>query len=71
MKAFDQHLDLNLNNYEHFTNLKNRKPDIKLYIAIGGWTDSQENAGAYKAMFKSPEKRKNFARYECMSLVTV
>ena len=66
MKVFDRWLDIELKNYEQFKNLKNRKPDVKLYIAIGGWTDSQENAGAYKAMFKSLMKRKNFARYVCV-----
>ena len=66
MKVYDKWLDLDLKNYEKFTNLKNRKPELKLYIAIGGWTDSQENAGAYKEMFKSLMKRKNFARYECV-----
>ena len=66
MKVYDKWLDLDLKNYEKFTNLKNRKPELKLYIAIGGWTDSQENAGAYKEMFKSLIKRKNFARYRCV-----
>ena len=66
MKVYDKWLDLDLKNYEKFTNLKNRKPELKLYIAIGGWTDSQENAGAYKEMFKSLMKRKNFARYGCV-----
>ena len=62
MKLYDDYLDIHLKNCEEFTSLKDINSDIKLYISIGGWIDSQSNAGAYKAMFTSLTKRKNFAR---------
>ena len=62
MAVFDQWLDIDLNNYANFVGLKDKNPDVKLIIAIGGWTDSQNNAAAYKSMFKSPTKRLNFAK---------
>ena len=63
MVAFDSWLDLDLQNYANFVALKSKNPNVKLIIAIGGWTDSQNNAAAYKAMFASPAKRQNFAKY--------
>ena len=63
MVAFDSWLDLDLQNYENFVALKSKNPNVKLIIAIGAWTDSQNNAAAYKAMFASPTKRQNFAKY--------
>ena len=63
MAAFDEWLDIDLKNYENFVALKNKNPDVKLIIALGGWTDSQSNSAAYKEMFASPTQRKNFAKY--------
>ena len=63
MVVFDSWLDLDLKNYANFVALKSKNPNVKLIIAIGGWTDSQNNAAAYKAMFASPAKRQNFAMY--------
>ena len=63
MVAFDSWLDLDLQNYANFVALKSKNPNVKLIIAIGGWTDSQNNKAAYKEMFASPAKRQNFAMY--------
>ena len=62
MKVFDTWLDLDLKNYANFVNLKAMNPHVKFIIALGGWTDSQNNAFAYKKMFSTPELRLNFAR---------
>ena len=62
MKVFDSWLDLNLNNYANFVGLKSKNPNVKLIIALGGWTDSQNNANAYKTMFADSAKRLNFAK---------
>ena len=62
MKVFDTWLDLDLKNYANFVNLKVMNPHVKFIIALGGWTDSQNNAFAYKRMFSSPDLRMNFAR---------
>ena len=63
MAVFDEWLDIDLKNYENFVALKNKNPDVKLIIALGGWTDSQSNSAAYKEMFASPTQRQNFAKY--------
>ena len=62
MKVFDSWLDLDLNNYANFVGLKSKNPNVKLIIALGGWTDSQNNANAYKTMFADSAKRLNFAK---------
>ena len=62
MKVFDTYLDINLKNYAKFVRLKKRNPEVKLIVALGGWTDSQNNKQAYKTMFSSANKRKNFAK---------
>ena len=62
MKVFDSWLDLDLNNYANFVGLKSKNPNVKLIIVLGGWTDSQNNANAYKTMFADSAKRLNFAK---------
>ena len=62
MKVFDTWLDLDLKNYANFVNLKAMNPHVKFIIALGGWTDSQNNANAYKTMFADSAKRMNFAK---------
>ena len=63
MKIYDEWLDVTLGNYKNFTALKEQNKNLKTLIAIGGWTDSQNNAWAYKILFGSLPKMKNFARY--------
>ena len=62
IKVFDQWLDIDLKNYEKFVELKKANPNLKVLMALGGWTDSQDNAQAYKNLFKSPEKRNTFIK---------
>ena len=63
LKVFDDWLDNNLKNYEKFVALKKKNPKLKTMIAIGGWTDSQNNAASYKKMFRSKSLMKTFARW--------
>ena len=62
MKEFDGWLDVNLENYKNFVALKEQNENLKTLIAIGGWTDSQNNAAAYKTLFGSQTLTENFAR---------
>merc|ERR1711990_868997 len=62
LKIFDDWLDKSLKNYEKFVDLKKSNPKLKTLIAIGGWKDSQQNAGSYKKMFKSKSLMQRFAR---------
>ena len=63
MKVFDTWLDENLENYKNFVALKEKNRDLKTLIAIGGWTDSQNNAWAYKTLFNSQSLIEEFSRY--------
>ena len=65
LKAHDAYLDLDdgLGNFRKFvTDLKSRRPDVRLLLAVGGWTDSQNNAHVYKKMMGSAANRKKFVR---------
>ena len=64
MKIFDNQLDINLNNYQKFVDMKNRNPKLKVLIALGGWTDSTENAGpkSYAKLFQSSSNRAKFIK---------
>ena len=60
LKIFDQWLDIDLKNLEKFVTLKKVNPKLKTAIAIGGWTDSQNNKQAYKTMLKDNTHRSKF-----------
>ena len=60
IKIFDEWLDINLKNFEKFIGLKDDNPDLKLLVALGGWTDSQANKWAYQTLFATPTLRANF-----------
>ena len=62
MVSHDTWLDINLGNFAEFVKLKQSNPDLKTMVAIGGWTDSQNKAYAYKAMFNSQALIDKFAR---------
>ena len=63
MKVYDGWLDLDLGNYEKFVKLKQQNGNLKTMIAIGGWTDSVNNAWAYKLLFADQSKIDKFARW--------
>ncbi|KAG7169534.1 chitinase 10-like 8, partial [Homarus americanus] len=42
-KQHDPWLDNDLKNYDKFTQLKNKKPDLKVLLGLGGWNDSRSN----------------------------
>ena len=62
IKIFDQWLDIDLKNYEKFVDLKKQNPDLKVLMALGGWTDSQNNKAAYKKLFASAQNRQKFVK---------
>jgi len=62
LKIFDQWLDIDLKNYEKFVAMKKKNPKLKVLVALGGWTDSQNNAAAYSKLFKSPSNRAKFVQ---------
>ena len=60
LKAHDSYLDLDdgLGNFRKFiSDLRGRNPSVKLLLAVGGWTDSQDNKAAYKKMLSSRNNR--------------
>ena len=63
IKAHDSYLDLpsGLDNFNAFTNLKNKKPGLKTLLAIGGWTDSQSSK--YSTLVSSFANRDNFIKH--------
>ncbi|XP_050092519.1 chitinase-like protein 3 [Anopheles aquasalis] len=50
VKILDSWLDVSLNGYSRFMQLKQRNPAVKLFIAIGGWG---EGSATYSAMANS------------------
>ena len=62
MKIFDNQLDINLNNYQKFVDMKNRNPKLKVLIALGGWTDSTEKPTSYAKLFQSSSNRAKFIK---------
>ena len=62
LKIFDHWLDIELKNYEKFVNLKKDNPDLKVLMALGGWTDSQNHKSAYKKLFANPQHRAKFVQ---------
>lgn len=62
LRIFDQWLDIDLKNYDKFVAMKKKNPKLKVLMALGGWTDSQNNAAAYSKLFKSPANRAKFVK---------
>ena len=63
MKPSDISVDTNegWNNYEKFVmTLRESNPAVKLILALGGWTDSQNNKAAYKEMMGTEVNRAKF-----------
>ena len=60
LKAHDMYLDLDdgLGNFRKFiSDLRARNPSVKLLLAVGGWTDSQDNKAAYQMMLNRRDNR--------------
>ena len=60
LKAHDSYLDLDdgVGNFRNFvSDLRARSPSVRLLLAVGGWTDSQDNKAAYKRMLSSRNNR--------------
>ena len=53
----DESTDWSVGNYEKFTNLKNQNPDLKLLLAVGGWT---HGVGPFSAMVRTETTRQEF-----------
>ena len=66
IKAHDTWLDLEegggLKNYQVFMELRRQNPNVKLIIALGGWTDSQDNKAAYKMIMSTAANRAQFIK---------
>ena len=54
----DGGLDIDKNNIKNFINLKLRNPNLKLLVALGGWTDSRFSK--YSELLADPSKRTTF-----------
>ena len=48
--------------------MKKKNPKLKVLIAIGGWTDSQNHAAAYSKLFRNEANRAKFVKYVLLNL---
>jgi len=62
VKIFDQWLDVDLKNYEKFVAMKKKNPKLKVLVALGGWNESQDNAGKYSQLFRNQANRAKFVK---------
>lgn len=60
LKTNDEWLDVQKGNFEAFIGLKKSNPNVKLMIALGGWTDSQQKRAAYTKLFTDTKVRATF-----------
>ncbi|XP_055618707.1 chitinase-3-like protein 1 [Toxorhynchites rutilus septentrionalis] len=59
IKSLDSWLDIDLQNFRKFNNLKQKNPELKTLVAIGGWNQGSEN---FSAVASSAASRKEFAK---------
>ncbi|KAF2360545.1 Glycoside hydrolase family 18 catalytic domain [Trinorchestia longiramus] len=59
MQVFDSWLDIELEGYQKFVALKEQNPDLKVLLAIGGWSDGSEK---YSNMVSSQASRDTFVQ---------
>lgn len=50
-------IDVEQNGFKNFTGLREKHPDVKFMVALGGWA---EGGKKYSALVTSPEKRATF-----------
>lgn len=61
MKSHDPSLDINQGYFKRIVGLKQQNRKLKVLLAIGGWTDSQDTK--YSVMVSDATKRQNFIRH--------
>ncbi|KAK3891565.1 hypothetical protein Pcinc_004543 [Petrolisthes cinctipes] len=61
MKSHDKWLDKDLKNLEKFTQLKEKKKDLKVLLGVGGWNDSR--SAKYSRLVANPASRRTFANH--------
>lgn len=59
MVVYDSYVDIDLGGYQKFTALKQRNPNLKTLIALGGWNDSAFTT-QYSELVSDPVKMRNF-----------
>ena len=60
VKPGDEWLDVDKNNIKSFIALKKVNPNLKTFITIGGWVDSQQHREAYNLVFNNDKIRKSY-----------
>lgn len=61
MKPFDPAVDIDGEGYAKFVQMKARNPNIKTWVAIGGWSDSHES-DKYSQLVSSDENINKFVQ---------
>lgn len=59
MVVYDSYVDIDLGGYQNFVALKQRNPNLKTLIALGGWNDSAFST-QYSELVADPVKMANF-----------
>ncbi|GIY57406.1 chitotriosidase-1 [Caerostris darwini] len=59
LKPFDSYNDIQLGNYQKFTNLKTYNPKLKVMIAIGGWNEGSKR---FSKLVEASSSRQTFVR---------
>ena len=57
----DEGLDIDKNNIDNFIDLKLKNPNVKLLVALGGWTDSRFDK--YSTLLADSSKRATFVTH--------
>ena len=55
----DFQIDVELKGYENFTDIKEKFPDLKTLLSVGGWAEGGHN---YSALVSVKERREAFVR---------